>query len=248
MERNRDEKIMINIAVCEDDVFLGGQIETMLYRQAETEGVAIQTEVFTSAENCLKYLREECMVDLLFLDIELGKMSGIELAERIRNELHNDYMQIVVVSSKQSYAMELFESHPLHFLVKPLAEEKFTRVFRKAVKLIDKSEETFQYKKGHSHKKVFCSEIIYFEASNREIIMHTNTENEIFYGTLKNIYPKLQKQVFFFCHKSFLVHYDKVKIFETNQLVMQNGDIIPISQGQRKAVKELQLERELRDL
>ena len=46
-------------------------------------------------------------------------MSGIELAERIRNELHNDYMQIVYVSSKQSYAMELFESHPLHFLVKP---------------------------------------------------------------------------------------------------------------------------------
>ena len=41
---------MINIAVCEDDVFLGGQIETMLYRQAETEGVEIQTEVFTSAE------------------------------------------------------------------------------------------------------------------------------------------------------------------------------------------------------
>ena len=61
----------------------------MLYRQAETEGVEIQTEVFTSAENCLKYLKEECMVDLLFLDIELGKMSGIELAERIRNELHN---------------------------------------------------------------------------------------------------------------------------------------------------------------
>ena len=166
---------MINIAVCEDDVFLGGQIETMLYRQAETEGVEIQTEVFTSAENCLKYLKEECMVDLLFLDIELGKMSGIELAERIRNELHNDYMQIVFVSSKQSYAMELFESHPLHFLVKPLDEEKLTRVFRKAVKLIDKSEETFQYKKGHSHEKVVLSEIIYFEASNREIIMHTNT-------------------------------------------------------------------------
>lgn len=144
--------------------------------------------------------------------------------------------------------MELFESHPLHFLVKPLDEEKLTRVFRKAVKLIDKSEETFQYKKGHSHKKVLLSEIIYFEASNREIIMHTNTENEIFYGTLKNIYPKLQKQGFFFCHKSFLVHYDKVKIFETNQLVMQNGDMIPISQSQRKAVKELQLERELRDL
>lgn len=239
---------MISIAICEDDVFLVGQMETMLYRQAESEGVAIQTEVFTSAEKCLKYIREECMVDLLFLDIELGKMSGIELAERIRNELHNDYMQIVYVSSKQSYAMELFESHPLHFLVKPLDEGKLKRVFHKAVKLIDKSEETFQYKKGYSHKKVFLSEIIYFEASNREIIMHTNTENEIFYGTLKNIYQKLQKQGFFFCHKSFLVHYDKVKIFETNQLIMQNGDIIPISQGQRKMVKELQLERELRDL
>lgn len=159
---------MINIAVCEDDVFLGGQIETMLYRQAETEGVEIQTEVFTSAENCLKYLKEECMVDLLFLDIELGKMSGIELAERIRNELHNDYMQIVFVSSKQSYAMELFESHPLHFLVKPLDEEKLTRVFRKAVKLIDKSEETFQYKKGiRIRKSCFLKSFILRRATEK---------------------------------------------------------------------------------
>ena len=104
---------MINIAVCEDDVFLGGQIETMLYRQAEAAGVVIETEVLTSAEHCLKYIREEGMVDLLLLDIELGKMNGIELAAIIRNELHNDYMQIVYVSSKQSYAMELFESRQI---------------------------------------------------------------------------------------------------------------------------------------
>lgn len=239
---------MINIAVCEDDMFLGGQIETMLYRQAENACVAIQTEVLTSAEQCLKYIREEKMVDLLFLDIELGTMNGIELAAIIRNELHNDYMQIVYVSSKQSYAMELFESHPLHFLVKPLDEEKLAKVFLKAVKLIDKSEETFRYKKGHTNKKVFLSEIIYFEASNREVIMHTDSGTDIFYGKLKGIYPELQKHGFFFCHKSFLVHYDKVRIFETTQLTMHNGDVIPISQGQRKAVKELQLERERNSL
>lgn len=239
---------MINIAVCEDDIFLGGQIETALCRHAEAEGVAIQTEVMTSAEQCLRYIRESNMVDLLFLDIELGAMSGIELAEIIRNELHNDYMQIVYVSSKQSYAMELFESHPLHFLVKPLDEKKLIKVFRKAIKLINKSEETFQYKKGHAHKKVFLSEILYLEASNREIIMHMNMGTEIFYGTLKSVYPELQKYGFFFCHKSYLISYEKVKIFETNQLIMQNGDMIPISQGQRKAVKELQLERELRYL
>ncbi|WP_251387426.1 LytR/AlgR family response regulator transcription factor [Mediterraneibacter agrestimuris] len=239
---------MINIAVCEDDVFLGGQIETMLYRQAEAAGVVIETEVLTSAEQCLKYIREEGMVDLLLLDIELGKMNGIELAAIIRNELHNDYMQIVYVSSKQSYAMELFESRPLHFLVKPLDEEKLAKVFRKAVKLIDNSEETFCYKKGYTYKKVFLSEIIYFEANNREVIMHTVSGTDTFYGTLKSIYPELQKHGFFFCHKSFLVHYDKVKIFETTQLIMHNEDVISISQGQRKAVKELQLEREMRYL
>lgn len=78
--------------------------------------------------------------------------------------------------------------------------------------------------------------------------MHMNMGTEIFYGTLKSVYPELQKYGFFFCHKSYLINYEKVKIFETNQLIMQNGDMIPISQGQRKAVKELQLERELRYL
>jgi len=239
---------MISIAVCEDEVFLGSQMEMLLYRFAEESGVSVETEVFVSAEQCLRYIKEEKNIDLLFLDIELGKMSGIELASVIRNELHNDDMQIVYVSSKKSYAMELFESHPLNFLVKPLDEEKFLRIFQKAVTLIDQSEKIFCYKKGHAQHKIFLSEILYFEANNREITIHMCDETEVFYGALKNIYQELEGKGFFFCHKAFLVQYDKVKVFETNQLKMQNGDVLPISQGKRRMVKEIQLKREARYL
>ncbi len=152
------------------------------------------------------------------------------------------------VSSKKSYAMELFESHPLNFLVKPLDEEKFLRIFQKAVTLIDQSEKIFCYKKGHAQHKIFLSEILYFEANNREITIHMCDETEVFYGALKNIYQELEGKGFFFCHKAFLVQYDKVKVFETNQLKMQNGDVLPISQGKRRMVKEIQLKREARYL
>lgn len=237
---------MIRIAVCEDEVFLGGEMEKLLYKLAEKQGISIQTEVFTSAEQCYAYLQNESMVDILYLDIELGVMSGIELASIIRNEFNNDEMQIIYVSSKKSYAMELFESHPLNFIVKPLEEEKFAKIFYKAAQLVDQSEKTFSYKKGRSYHKMFFSEILYFEASNREVILHGYDRCEKFYGSLKNIYSDVSQYGFFFCHKSFLVQYDKVRTFESNRLIMQNGDEIPISQGQRRAVKEIQLQKELR--
>ena len=239
---------MLNIAVCEDDVSMGSYIERCLYQQAFKEGLDINIEVMDSFEGCLKYIRETNEVDLLFLDIELGNKNGIQLADFIRNDLCNDYLQIVYVSAKQSYAMELFETHPLNFLVKPIDEKKLADVFRKAARIIGRSEETFCYKIGHAYKKEFLSNILYFEANNREVVMYTNEGRDVFYGTLKKIGGELTKRGFFFCHKSFLVHYKKVKIFEPNQLVMENGSVIPISQARRKEVKEMQLDMELRNL
>lgn len=239
---------MLYIAICEDEVSIGNRLEKLIRRQAEIENVEIDIEVFVTAEECLNDIKENHSFDLLFLDIELGNMSGIELAESIRNDLCDDYMQIVYISAKESYAMKLFETQPLNFLVKPVKEEKLAKVFQKAVKLLEHKEEVFCYKKGHSQKKELIKDILYFEVRNREIIICSKGGKDTFYGALKNIVDELKKYNFFLCHKSFFIHYEKVKIFEASRLIMENGDVIPISQAQRKAVKEMQLEMEIRNL
>lgn len=210
---------MLYIAICEDELAIGSRLEELIYKQAEIKNVQIDIEVFLTAEECLAYIKQNHFFDLLFLDIELRNMNGIELADLIRNDLRDDYMQIVYISAKESYAMKLFETQPLNFLVKPISEEKLAKVFSKAIKILDNKEKMFCYKKGHVQKRV-----------------------------LKNIYEELKIYNFFLCHKSFLINYEKVKIFESNRLIMENEDMLPISQAQRKTVKEFQLEMEIRNL
>lgn len=239
---------MIYIAICEDDVSIGNYLEELIRTQAENEKAEINIEVFLTAEECLDYIKENHSFDLLFLDIELGNMSGIELAETIRNDLGDDYMQIVYISAKESYAMKLFETQPLNFLVKPIEKEKLKKVFCKAIKILEQKEEVFCYKKGHSQKKVFIKDILYFEVQNRKIIIYSKNAKDTFYGALKNIAEELKKYHFFLCHKSFLIHYEKVRIFESSRLIMENGDEIFISQAKRQEVKEIQMEMEIRNL
>lgn len=239
---------MLNIAICDDELSVGSYLEDVILRQTQKTGVETEIEIFSTAEECLKFIKEEHSFDLLFLDIELGKMNGIELASTVREDLENDYMQIVYVSGKESYAMELFETQPLNFLVKPIDEEKVSKVLEKAIKILKKDEKVFCYKKGHKQKKELFKDILYFEVKNREIMICTRNQKDTFYGTMKNLVEELEKSDFFICHKSFLVHYKKVKMFEKNQLIMENGDIIPISRGHRERVKKIQLEWEARDL
>lgn len=239
---------MLYIAICEDELSMGSYLEDIICKHAQRAGVEIDIEVFLTAEECLKYIEENQSLDLLFLDIELEKMNGIELASIVREKLENNYMQIVYISAKESYAMELFETQPLNFLVKPIDEEKLFKVFSKAVKILSDKEKVFYYKKGHKQKKEFIKDILYFEVRNREIMICSRNQKDNFYETMKSLEEKLGKYGFFLCHKSFLAHYEKVKIFERDRLIMENGDIIPISRTHRETVKEIQLKREARNL
>ena len=72
---------------------------------------------------------------MLFLDIELPKMNGVAVGQYIRETLKNETIQIAYISSKQEYAMELFEMRPINFLVKPLYEKKIENVIDKFLQL-----------------------------------------------------------------------------------------------------------------
>lgn len=239
---------MLHVAICEDELRVGTQLEQYLYHQAKAKGIKINIEVFASAEECLAYMKTDKTFHLMFLDIELGEMNGIELADWVRNELKNDDMQIVYISAKESYAMELFDSHPLNFLVKPIKEEKIGKVLDKTLKILGNEPKKFVYKKGAQQRIELLKDILYFEVKNREIVICTEKNKDVFYGTLKDVSEKLNGSNFFLCHRSFLVNYDKVKIFQPASLIMENNDVLPISQSQRKMVKELQLRLEMGDL
>ncbi|MEL7568552.1 MAG: response regulator [Dehalobacterium sp.] len=80
----------------------------------------MEIEVFFSGEKLYQFICEGACFDIVFLDIELPKISGIDIGKKIRDEMHDETTKIVYISGKDSYAMGLFDVRPLNFLIKPI--------------------------------------------------------------------------------------------------------------------------------
>ena len=124
---------MFQIAVCDDDKILCAALENILLEMESRFQEKIEVEVFYNGRDLWNTLQQGGYeMDLLFLDIRMQYLDGIELGRRIRDVLGNECMQIVYISNYDSYVLELFEVRPLHFLKKPLTKQVIERVVQKA--------------------------------------------------------------------------------------------------------------------
>lgn len=182
------------------------------------------------------------MYDIIFLDIELESITGIEVGHYIREELHNDDSQIIYISSFTKYALELFQVRPMDFLIKPVKKERIIKSIETATKLLKKGEVCFQYKQGRDWNKIYIKDILYFKGKDREVEMITKDNVIIFYSSLEKVFEQLKNYNFFYAHKSFLINYFHVIEFFYDKLIMSNQDVIKIAQTRRREVREIQKE------
>lgn len=232
---------MLRIAICDDDNFVCSQLEEILLNLGEVYLEKLDIDIFYSGMELDKSIQNGESYDLIFLDIEMEHMNGVEFGTKLRNEYENEITLIIYISSMENYAMQLFQARPMDFIIKPLNYEKISKVFETALRLILKDNEVFQYQTGHTVCKAPLKDILYFESVNRKINIITTRRKDIFYGILNDIYKNLQAYNFIYIHKSFLVNYNHIVKFEYRQVTMSDNRILPISQQNRKAVRSLQL-------
>ena len=235
---------MFRIAVCDDEQVICSQIENIILKYAAKNNEKIEIQVFCSGEEFQRFLDSGDGFDLLFLDIELQLINGVEVGRRIREELDNQTMQIVYISGKDSYYKELFDVRPMHFLHKPLDEADIIKDLRLAMKLSNKLGGIFIFKKGHEAYRKPVKDILYFESNNREVKVVTIDGEEIFYGKLEDVYEQVAKYHFMYIHKSYIVNYFFVTKFRYEDVTMSNLEVLPISQARRKTIRELQMKFE----
>ncbi|MCR1898494.1 LytTR family DNA-binding domain-containing protein [Irregularibacter muris] len=235
---------MFQIAICDDEQLICSQIEDIILDYQKLINEKIEIEIFYSGEELYRYMEKGHYFDLIFLDIELKEINGVKVGRKIREEMDDQTVQIVYVSGRDSYYRDLFEVRPMHFLSKPIDRDKVIKDIELAMKLTDKLDGTFNYKKGHIYYKIPFKNIIYFESLGREIKMVSTQGEELFYGKLKDVYHEVAKHHFLYIHKSYIVNYAHVTIFKYDEVTMSNTICLPISQSRRTAIRELQLEFE----
>ena len=111
---------MYRIAICDDEKSTCAEIESYILMYSKLRFIRNEIEVFYSGEAFCEYVKQGNFFDLLFLDIELPAINGIEVGKFVRTSLGDEKMDIIYISSKINYAMQLFQNRPMDFLVKPV--------------------------------------------------------------------------------------------------------------------------------
>lgn len=237
---------MFRIGICDDEAVICSELESIILKYSFAVSEEIETFIFHSGEELRRFLKDNVPFDMVFLDIELVAMNGVEVARFIREDLNNESVQIVFISAKDSYYLQLFDYRPMHFLRKPMMPDDVIKDVKKAMELSDRIGGAFLYKQGHTTCRVPVKDILYFESRGRQIRIATVDEDIYFYGRLGEICESVENHHFLLIHKSYLVNYMHVREFRQKELVMSNREILPISRQKSGEVMQqlLKYERE----
>ena len=175
-------------------------------------------------------------VDIIFLDIEMPEMTGIELLE----SLTSDY-QVIMITSAEKYALNAFEQNVTDFLVKPFSYGRFLKAVVKANEVLEnikKKAESFSelYVKSDSRvQKIILSEVMFIEAMADYVIFNTTKGKHIVHHTMKGIEKKLPESLFGRVHRSYIVNFDRIEYFEDMNCVIKEK-YIPVGVSYRERV------------
>lgn len=237
---------MLRIAICDDDKIICQQLEDMLTDIEEETNEQYEVEVFYSGEELYRYLKKNNRYNLIFLDIEMRDLNGVEVGKKIRDEMNDETTQIVYISGREDYAMDLFEVRPLNFLIKPVSKNKVEAAVNKAIKILGESKHFYEYKNGNVNFSVSVGDILYFESDGRKVNIILMDDIKSFYGKLSEVEEKLRNQDFIMIHKSYLINFNHVIEYTYDYVKMSNKETLTISQNNRKAVREQLLRRKQR--
>ena len=230
---------MFRIGICDDEEIICSEIEQIILNYSKRCVEKLDIEVFYSGEELCNIMKNGVEFDLIFLDIELKLISGVEVGKFIRDVLKNERIHIVYISAKDCYYQELFDVRPMHFLHKPLSADKLIKDIEKAIELSNLLEYSFIYQQGRTSYKKSIKDILYFEANGRMVKIVTSDGVDYFYGSLKEVYKDLNGYHFFFIHQSYLVNYSHVIEFGHKELKMSNKIMLPISRQKREKVLDV---------
>lgn len=229
---------MITCAMCDDELPFAEQLRSLVMAYAKKKRVELQAETFASAEELLEEIENGAGFEILFLDIEMRKMDGIELGKKLRERSYQTL--IIYVSGYDQYMRQLFEAEPFRFLSKPLKQEELENVLDKAFERISRfHRELFTIRFGKNVVNLLCRDIVYLESNKRKVIVHIVRGEYEYYHKLDEAEEELLaiSADFVRIHKAYLVNMEHVEAFQYEKLALRDGTILSISEAHRANVR-----------
>ncbi len=210
----------LDIAVVDDEKIIRGHIREMIEKQKPDCNVSC----FASGEEILVAAKP---FDIIFLDIQMDGMNGIEAAKEIREK--NAGTVLIFITGIKEYVFEALDIYAFHYLLKPVTEQKFTEVFEQALReaglrKIRRKKQLFIHTRNKGIT-IDVDNILYIESASRKVEIHTMQEVIEAYGAL----GELERQLggtFYRCHRGYLVNMAHITGYKSDCITLTGENIV----------------------
>ena len=229
------------IAICDDSDADRQYILNIVNRWATAAGCVLHTNTFNSAENFLFHYATESDFDILLLDIEMRAMDGVTMAKQLRK--NNDTLQIVFITGYSDYISEGYEVAALHYLIKPVKEEKLCTVLDRAAEKLSKNEKVLNFEISGEMIRVPIYQIRYADVFGNYVTIHALSD-----VTVKMTLGELERQLderFYRVGRSTIVNLTQINRVTKTEIKLNDGITVPIPRGAYDGVNQAIIRMEL---
>ncbi len=215
------------IVICDDEQNQIEHIASIVTSWSAHEGHHCEIRTFASAEAFLFEYEEDKAYDILLLDVEMKNMNGIELAKRIRKD--NSRAEIIFITSHFEFVGEGYEVDALHYLIKPIFEDKLTQVLNKAAEKLSVEPPAVVISCEGETIKLYESDILYVESLLHYVVIHTKDKEYKIKESISSFEEKLSDD-FYRIHRSYVVSLKNITRISRTSVNIGKSEL-PLSRG-----------------
>ncbi len=229
---------MIRIAVCDDEKYMSDKVRKMVSDFFHKKNIEIMILQFSTGEDLLKY---DQTIDIIFLDIQMKDIDGMETARKLRSCKFKGYLIFITILKEMVF--QAFEVQAYDYLIKPLKEKDFEKTMERLLLSMQNAKEAnLLIQRGYETRIIPLEDIVFCEIIDRKIYLHLISSEVIdFYDRIENLEAKLNNR-FFRCHRSFLINLRYLKSYKNGIAYMENGKEIPVSRLRSKEFSNIILQ------
>lgn len=211
---------LIRIAIVDDEKVIREHIKNLI----EDKHVECLIDTYSTGE---AFLQVDKCYDIVFLDIQMDGMNGIDTARILRQK--TEHTVLVFITGVKEYVFDAFDVAAFHYLIKPIDEQKFADVFKRAVLEVGKKKQQANgqlfVKTRYRNITLEQNDVLYIESRGKKVEIHTKTEVIDAYAGIGELEKQL-KQNFYRCHRGYLVNLAFITEYSNDSITLNNSESI----------------------
>lgn len=217
---------MVHIAICDDERPEIMYLASLVRKWTTERCVEVHLSDYESAEHFLFALGDNQSVDILLLDIQMKEMDGVALARQIRRK--DEIVQIIFITGYPDFIADGYDVSALHYLMKPVKEDKLFEVLDKAAQRLKRVKQTLLVQTADATVKVPFDDIMYIESFAHYVVIQTTSTMIETRANISEI-EKSMGDAFVRCHRSYVVGLKHINRISKTAVILDNGKTLPLS-------------------